>query len=212
MTGTTSSIRSSAHNGLTEIRNAGQARIKGFETDLVWAVTDGFTLSTSLSVARCQDHAELLRHDLRPTTLPAIRTARPSPIARIPLAPAGTFLQAPKGQELPVQPNSRPMPSAATSSRWAARSAHLQAAWVYQGSAWSDLRTAERELLGKQPAYSIVDFAAGIDNDSWGLELFVKNAFDERAEIARFAECSTFQPRHRSAELRTACAACSRTR
>src|SRR5262249_15387458 len=72
--------------------------------------------------------------------------------------------------------------------------AHVQAAWVYQGSAWSDLRTAERELIGKQPSYSIVDFAGGIDNDSWGLELFVKNAFDERAEIARYAECATYHP------------------
>ena len=65
---------------------------------------------------------------------------------------------------------------------------------MYQGDAWSDLRTAERELLGIQPSYSIVDFSAGIDNESWGLELFVKNAFDERAEIARTAQCSTFQP------------------
>ena len=71
---------------------------------------------------------------------------------------------------------------------------HLQGALVYQGSAWSDLRTAERELLGKQPSYSIFDFAAGYSDDDWGLELFVKNAFDERAEIARYAECSTFQP------------------
>jgi iron complex outermembrane receptor protein len=70
----------------------------------------------------------------------------------------------------------------------------LQAAVVYQGSAWSDLRTAERELLGKQPAYTIVDFAAGFSVEDWGIELFVKNAFDERAEIARFAQCSTFQP------------------
>ena len=36
-------------NGLTEIKNAGQARIKGIEADLVWAVSNGFTLSSSLS-------------------------------------------------------------------------------------------------------------------------------------------------------------------
>ncbi|HET9475504.1 MAG TPA: hypothetical protein VFO82_16500, partial [Steroidobacteraceae bacterium] len=60
--------------------------------------------------------------------------------------------------------------------------------------AWSDLRTAEREILGIQPSYSIVDFSAGIDNESWGVELFVKNAFDERAEIARTTQCGIFQP------------------
>ena len=70
----------------------------------------------------------------------------------------------------------------------------MQLAWVYQGFAWGDLRTAERNLLGKQPSFSIVDLTAGFSNDSYGLELFVKNAFDERAEITRVAECATYQP------------------
>jgi outer membrane receptor protein involved in Fe transport len=72
--------------------------------------------------------------------------------------------------------------------------AHLQAAWVYSGSAWSDLRTDERELLGKQPSYDIVDFAFGVEKESWGVELFVKNVFDERAVLSRFSECSEFKP------------------
>jgi outer membrane receptor protein involved in Fe transport len=65
---------------------------------------------------------------------------------------------------------------------------------VYQGSAWSDLRSDDRLLLGKQPAFSIVDLSAGVSNDSYGIELFVKNVFDERAEVARFAQCGNFQP------------------
>ena len=72
--------------------------------------------------------------------------------------------------------------------------AHLQGAWVYPGRAWSDLRTAERELLGKQPSYDIVDFAVGFEGEGWGIELFVKNAFDERARSSRFTECSEFKP------------------
>ena len=48
-----------------------------------------------------------------------------------------------------------------------------------------------------QPSYSIVDFSAGIDNESWGLELFVKNAFDERAEIgAHYASARPSSRRH----------------
>ena len=42
--------------------------------------------------------------------------------------------------------------------------------------------------------FALAAFAAGFAVDEWGIELFVKNAFDERAEIARFAQCSTFQP------------------
>ncbi len=51
-------------NGLTEIRNAGQARIKGIEADLVWAVTDGFTLSAAMSWLDAKTTG-LLRHHLR---------------------------------------------------------------------------------------------------------------------------------------------------
>jgi len=191
-------------NGLTEIRNAGQARIKGFETDIVWAATDQFTLSAALSfldakttVAYC---GALYGGDNLDESPPNVLPGDPLYGKAVtdcddPRAPVGTIEQAPKGQELPVQPEFKgnlvgrfEFPVAGDNKM------HVQAAWVYQGSAWSDLRTAERELLGKQPSFSIVDFAAGIDNDSWGLELFVKNAFDERAEIARFTECSVYHP------------------
>jgi iron complex outermembrane receptor protein len=190
-------------NGLTEIRNAGQARIKGFETDIVWAVTDGFTLSAAASwldakstVPYCGTVYGGNNLDESP---PFVLPGDPLYGETVtdcsdPLAPVGTIEQAPKGQQLPVQPEFKGNVVGRYEFPLGAQNAHFQAAWVYSGSAWSDLRTAERELLGKQPSYSIVDFAAGIDNESWGLELFIKNAFDERAEIARFAQCSTFQP------------------
>jgi iron complex outermembrane recepter protein len=111
-----------------------------------------------------------------------------------PLAPVGTVEQAPEGQRLPVQPEFKGNAVGRYEFAMGSQNAHVQAAWVYQGDAWSDLRTADRELLGVQPSYSIVDFSAGIDNESWGLELFVKNAFDERAEIGRTTQCSIFHP------------------
>ena len=190
-------------NGLTEIRNAGQARIKGFETELVWAVTDGFTLSTALSFLDAKSTVpycgtvyggDNLNGD-PPYVLPGDPLyGKTVTNCSDPLAPNGTFEQAPKGQRLPVQPEFKGNAVGRYEFGVGAQKAHVQAAWVYQGSAWSDLRTAERDLLGKQPSYSIVDLAGGIDNESWGLEVFVKNIFDERAEIARYAECSTFQP------------------
>jgi len=190
-------------NGLTEIRNAGQARIKGIETDMVWAVTDGFTLSAAMSWLDAKSTVPycgtVYGGDNLDGSPPNVLPGDPLYGQTVtncsdPLAPVGTFEQAPKGQRLPVQPEFKGNAVGRYEFPMGGQKAHLQAAWVYQGDAWSDLRTAERNLLGVQPAYSIVDFAAGIDNESWGLELFVKNAFDERAEIARTAECSTFQP------------------
>ncbi len=177
-------------NGLTEIKNAGQARIKGIEADLVWKVSDGFTLSTAaswLDAATTVDYCGT-------TYQSGPNQGDPVTDCDDPAAPAGTFLQAPSGQELPVQPKFKANTVARYDFPLSGFDAHVQGALVYQGSAWSDLRTAERELLGRQPSYSIADFTFGIRNESWGLEVFLKNAFDERAEIARFAQCSTFQP------------------
>ena len=111
-----------------------------------------------------------------------------------PDAPDGTFVQAPIGQALPVQPRFKGNIVGRSEFPLGGFSAHVQGAIVYQDSAWTDLRTAERALLGKQSAYTIVDLAAGISNDSYGVELFVKNAFDERAEVARYTECGVIQP------------------
>jgi outer membrane receptor protein involved in Fe transport len=183
-------------NGLTEIRNAGQARIKGIETDLVWAVSDRFTLSAAMSWLDAKT-----TRDYCGTTYSADDIGANDPRVGTavtdcddPDAPPNTIVQAPSGQELPVQPKFKG--NAVGRYEWpmGQHKMHVQGAWVFQDSAWSDLRTAERELLGKQPSFSIFDFTAGLDNESWGLEVFVKNAFDERAEIARYAECSTFKP------------------
>ena len=45
-------------------------------------------------------------------------------------------------------------------------------------------------LLGKVPAFTTFDFTAGIERDNWSLELALLNAFDERAELGRYAECT----------------------
>jgi outer membrane receptor protein involved in Fe transport len=177
-------------NGLTEIRNAGQARIKGIEADITWSVSDAFTLSSAFSVLDAKSTQDYCgtTYDAGPNAGEIVTNCDD------PLAPVGTFLQAPAGQELPVQAEFKANAVGRYEFAMAGVDAHLQAAWVYSGSAWTDLRTDERELLGKQPSYDIVDLAFGVVKDTWGLELFVKNVFDERAVLSRFTECSEFKP------------------
>lgn len=177
-------------NGLTEIRNAGQARIKGIETDITWMPTDGFTLSAALSWLDAKTTADYCGT----TYTDGPNAGEPVTDCSDPAAPPETFLQAPSGQRLPVQPEFKGNVVGRYEFPLAGQDAHVQLAYIYQGSSWSDLRTAERELLGKQPSFDVVDFSAGIRNESWGVELFVKNAFDERGVIARFAQCSTYLP------------------
>ena len=110
-------------------------------------------------------------------------------------------MQAPKGQQLPV--------TAPLKANLVARyewnindiKAHLQGSVVYQGSSWSDLLTQApnpisgvydpvRSALGQQASFTTADFTAGLAKDSWSLELSLLNAFDTRAQLYRYAECT----------------------
>jgi iron complex outermembrane receptor protein len=183
-------------NGLTEIRNAGQARIKGFETDVVWVPVEGLTISAAASWLDAKTTQDYCGVTFTADDIGADdpRVGQPVTDCDDPDAPANTIVQAPKGQELPVQPRFKGNAVVRYEFPVGSMRAHIQGAMVTQTSAWSDLRTAERELLGKQPGYTIGDFAFGLSNDSWGLELWIKNASNQRAIISRFAQCSTFKP------------------
>ena len=61
---------------------------------------------------------------------------------------------------------------------------------IYSDERTTDLRDAENEIIGNLPSYTIADFAAGFGKDGWRLELFVSNAFDELAQVSRFAQCA----------------------
>jgi iron complex outermembrane receptor protein len=61
---------------------------------------------------------------------------------------------------------------------------------VYQSAVWADLRSAQRELLGQQPSYALFDGNLGAQKGGFGVELFVNNLFDRRAQNYRYAECN----------------------
>jgi len=156
----------------------------------LWQVTDRFSLSSAFSIldAKSTQNYCGTTYEQGPNEGEIVTDCDD------PLAPDVTFLQAPAGQELPVQAEFKANAVGRYNFAMGGLDSHLQVAWVYSGSAWSDLRTDERELLGKQPSYDLVDFAWGVKKDDWGLELFVKNVFDERAVLSRFTECSEFKP------------------
>jgi outer membrane receptor protein involved in Fe transport len=156
-------------NSLTVIANAGQAQIKGVETDISWRASEGLTLNGSASYT-----------DAHLT----------SPYCKDPTNCAAT-LQAPDGQQLPITPKFKANATARYDwLAWGGMNAHVQGAVVYNGSAWEDLRTVERSIIGKQPAYTIANFAAGLGRDNWTVEFALENAFDERDQQYRYAECT----------------------
>jgi iron complex outermembrane receptor protein len=168
-------------NGLTNVTNAGAARIKGIETDIEWAATDALMISTGFTLLD-PELAEDFCKDLD------LSTGQPqNPCLR-------GFNLAPSGQRLPVTPKFKGSVTARYEFPLAGFNAHMQGSFVYTGSRTSAMVPAEADLLGLQRSYGLADFSFGVRKDRFSAELFVNNAFDKRADLFRYAECSIIHP------------------
>lgn len=160
--------------GLTEIKNAAQAHILGLESDIVWRPTVGLTLTGGIALTQAELSDNYCGY-LSPSGEPETNCAAP-------LAPEGT--------ELPTTPKVKANLIARYEFPVGEYEAHVQGAVVYVGETWTDLRLAERAIIGRQPDYATVDFTMGARRDDWDLTLFLNNAFDERGNIYRYAQCA----------------------
>jgi iron complex outermembrane receptor protein len=162
-------------NSLTVVANAGDADIYGIESDLSWRATHELTLTAGMAYT----------HSTLAEDFCATANGR-CPTVADPLIP----VLAPKGQQLPVTPEFKANLTARY--EWAAGpfTAHVQGAVSMQTSSWSDLLTADRNTLGKQGAFATADFNAGLAKDNWTMDLSLLNAFDTRAQLYRYAECT----------------------
>jgi outer membrane receptor protein involved in Fe transport len=181
-------------NGLTEVRNAGQAQIDGIEMDVTLQATERFGISAGVAYLDSElkdDFCNFINTDGKPQQSPCINAD-------------GDVLppQAPKGTALPVTPEWKANATARYEFNVANFDSYLQGSVIYMSEREADLRTLVtptdfdiidplpvREVLGQMPSSTVVDFSTGIGKDSWRLELFVQNAFDERSEIGRFSQC-----------------------
>jgi iron complex outermembrane receptor protein len=162
-------------NGLTEITNAGNAEMKGIETDLTWRAMDGLVLIGGASFT-----------DAKMTT-PYCRTPTDSSTCA---TPTGNRVLAPDGTRLPITPRFKANLTGRYEFALGALESHVQLAAAYLGSSASDLRTVESRVLGERPAYTTVDLTAGVSKGGWSIEAFVDNLADEGADMSRYTACN----------------------
>jgi outer membrane receptor protein involved in Fe transport len=165
-------------NGLSEVRNAGNARIRGAEFDFFARLAPGLTLSAGAAYndAKITEDFCLIANEAFDCTLPGSDGTENAL-----LAPAGTRLPTTakfKGNllgryEFPIGAND----------------GHFQVGLVHEGARTSDLRLYERELTGGLDAYTTVDMSAGISSGTWSAELFVRNLFDVNGDVGRGIQC-----------------------
>ncbi len=165
-------------NGLTEVRNAGDARIRGLESDFTWRPFEGFTLSGAASylwqLELLQNYCSLI--------LPAGTQTTDCPSA-------DSDLLAPAGSRLPVTPHLKADLTARQEFRMMNWDSYWQISMVHQGSAPQDIRTVESAIIGELPAYTSFDLSAGIQFPLFDLDVFIRNVTDERGELYRYTEC-----------------------
>jgi iron complex outermembrane receptor protein len=159
-------------NGLTEIRNAGIARIRGAEFDVGYRA-GGLSLNAGFSY----NDAEIRRDFCRVAN------------ATFDCTTAGNALLAPAGSRLPVTPKFKGNLIARYEFPVAEWNGHVQLAANHTGSRSTDLRTAQKALKGGLDAYTTLDLSFGVKNDSWSIEAFATNLLDEFGVVNTGVSC-----------------------
>ncbi|MBA3676925.1 MAG: TonB-dependent receptor [Sphingosinicella sp.] len=165
-------------NGLTVIRNAGDARIRGAEADLFIRPTRGFTLSFGAAYNDAESRSDfcLFANDANDCTIDG-----PGGDTNEVLAPAGT--------RLPITSRFKGNALARYEFPMGVMKGHFQTGLVHEGSRTADLRLVEREILEDLPSYTTVDLSAGLESRGWTAELYVKNLFDTIGITSKSIQC-----------------------
>lgn len=97
---------------------------------------------------------------------------------------AGNPPNAPSGRELPRVPEVKWNVTSRYNFDVAGYRAFLQGAFVHTGESWNSLvQTAAVRAREIQDDYQILNVSAGMNIDSWQVELFARNLTDERGEV-----------------------------
>ena len=144
---------------LTIVDNGGDAEIMGIEGDLIWSVNDNLTLYAAASF----NDTELVYVD-----------------------PAFDIVVADAGSMLPLTPETQF--SLRARYEWDMGNdmgAYWQLGYKYAGEALNSIVDTVNEPNTMQDSYGIVDGSLGFESydAGWGVELFVSNLTDERAQL-----------------------------
>jgi iron complex outermembrane receptor protein len=173
-------------NSVTIIENGGNARIRGIENEIEFQATEALNLATNFTFLDPR-----LTSDYCGETDPvtgAVISSNPCPglngaASYSPYAPAGT--------NLPVTPKFKGNIIARyTFPEVAEWKPNVQAAFVYQTQTAPQLRIADTNAIGMQPAYGVVDLSSGIERNGMNIQLVVTNVTDKLAQLTRFEQCT----------------------
>jgi outer membrane receptor protein involved in Fe transport len=179
--------------GLTILRNAGGARIRGFEAELSWAATYNFTLTGGLALYNSKlttDYCGFNDIDGQPVTSCPPGSIDPGDPTDPTDDEVVEVTPAPRGTRLPVTAKVKGNLVGRYVFDWMGGEGFIQGAVMHEGERRSYLTDEDNDAYGNLPAYTLVDFSAGFKRNDWSLNFYIKNAFDKRAELGRYAGCA----------------------
>lgn len=159
-------------NGLTEVRNAGIARIRGVEADFSYR-SGGFSLTMGAAYNDAtirRDFCAIANADFDCTT-------------------PGNEELAPAGSRLPVTAKFKGNAVARYDFPVSGLDGHVQFAVNHIGKRRSDLRPFQNDIVGNFDAYTTADVSIGVKGEGWSGELFATNLFDSRGVINSAVQC-----------------------
>ena len=165
-------------NGITSILNVGDAESKGIEGELSWLAMEHLTLSLSGTYVDAKTTTQFCNAD-RITGQVTTSCPADEAVANV-------------GARLPVTPKEKGNFTARYNFKAADFDSFVQGSVFHQSSTRNDLQEPIALAMGDSPAFTTFDFSAGFGRNNWQLQAFIQNAFDERGEINRFAQCNDF--------------------
>ena len=157
-------------NAITQVDNGPSAEVLGVEAQLVWLPTDNLRITAAGAWYDSE-----LKDDYNDFNADGT-------ISRV---------KAPKGTKLPVTADFKGNVVARYHFPVGGFDGYVQGAVTYEGERGSDLDQADNDVRGDVPAYTIVDLAAGIHKETYGFDLFIKNATGEDALLYLTSSCAT---------------------
>ena len=155
-------------NAITSVNNGPTADIYGVEGQFVWVPIDNLNISGSFMYVDTELQDEYCPDCDGPGN---------------PWAPDGT--------KVPVTADFKGNLIARYMFDLGSFDAHVQGAVSYEGERSSSLNVSDNDIRGDVPENTFLDLAAGIQNDKYAVELYVKNATDEDAPLFLTSQCAT---------------------
>ncbi|GAB2525189.1 TonB-dependent receptor [Microbulbifer agarilyticus] len=142
--------------------NVGQAEIVGIESDITFAMTDNWVISGGFAMNSAETSEDFV---------------------------VGSN-SAPKGTSMPNVPDLKYNLSSRNYFSVAGRDAYAQLTYAFVDQSYNDLYVFSGGSMvdgrGIQDSYTNLNVRAGLEEETWGADIFVNNLTDERPELTRF--------------------------